>query len=233
MTEDKIGRSETIIRKDLTAQDEMEISRLLETGLSYEEIIPTIKHLKQRRELAVLATHDSGTGVLCKSEITRKIHREIDRSNRHHHSATVFVLDIDGFKAFNDEHGHEVGDLILGALGFTLEESLRDSDLVGRIGGEEFAVLLPETSINSSKPVLERLAEGIGKNSILERFGVTLSVGCCGKSARDKTAQGNELLRNADAAMYVAKQTGKNRVYAYRSGNDSFKLVKKPFINYG
>ncbi len=124
-------------------------------------------------------------------------------------------MDIDDFKVVNDTWGHPEGDLVLKALTRFLQSHVRHADVLSRYGGEEFVVLLPQTSAQQACRLAERLREEIAATPINLSHGpirITVSIGVSSLTAG---MDGEELLRTADAALYRAKQTGKNRVCTY------------------
>lgn len=130
-------------------------------------------------------------------------------------SLCVAFIDIDHFKPINDHHGHAVGDAVLTAVARTLKASVRQQDAVARIGGEEFAVLMPDATLAVALPVAERLREAVQAMKVViggAELRVTVSVGLAASSLPHRTA--DNLLQEADAAMYRAKQGGRNRVVA-------------------
>ena len=118
-------------------------------------------------------------------------------------------MDLDGFKAVNDTHGHEVGDRVLKALARCLEEHLRQSDRAVRLGGEEFAVLLPETGLPQALRLAERLRRAVAALKVPPVEGLSASFGVAQAGPTDSPLS---LLRRADEALYRAKRAGKNRV---------------------
>jgi diguanylate cyclase (GGDEF)-like protein len=127
------------------------------------------------------------------------------------------MLDLDHFKSFNDKYGHDAGDLVLREWGRVLLEKLRKSDIACRYGGEEFVVILPDSSLSNTCQRLEQLRRLFERLEI--RHGgqllatTTLSAGIA--TAPDHGSSSEELLRAADEALYAAKQAGRNRVVAY------------------
>jgi diguanylate cyclase (GGDEF)-like protein len=113
------------------------------------------------------------------------------------------MIDIDHFKAINDKEGHAAGDAVLKTLADVIRQNVRKSDVAGRVGGEEFAVLLPETTIEAAAGIAERI------RSSAEERGFTLSAGVAAVGPEDKLER---LMARADAALYTAKRDGRNRV---------------------
>jgi diguanylate cyclase (GGDEF)-like protein len=133
------------------------------------------------------------------------------------------MVDIDFFKKINDAHGHSTGDLVLQALSGLFERELREVDIVGRLGGEEFAIVLPQTDGTNAIEVAERLRQGVADTGIVRPQGLpihfTISIGVAVLQASTVTVlQGATnieiLLSQADKALYAAKRTGRNRVIA-------------------
>jgi len=123
------------------------------------------------------------------------------------------MIDADHFKDVNDQHGHLIGDQVLQGLAIRLKKNLRADEILGRYGGEEFAVLLPETSLKSARQVAERLRADIDRNPITSDRGsirVTVTIGAACVSDLDERI--DQLLDKADKALYKAKQAGRNRV---------------------
>jgi len=161
---------------------------------------------------------DSKTGLLNAATWERESATEVARAVRTGSPLAVALLDIDKFKAVNDTHGHLVGDQVLKEIARTLDSLLRDYDLAGRFGGEEFAVLLPQTTAVDAFRIAERVRASIAALNILvpgmasaERIQVTVSIGVAALDAGSKR-QLAELLAAADAAMYRAKACGRDQV---------------------
>lgn len=138
--------------------------------------------------------------------------KTLDMAERHQHPATFLMLDIDHFKKVNDTHGHHAGDEVLRKFAFTLQAGLRKSDHVGRLGGEEFGVLLTMTGPGFGQEVAERLRESIASinmDSISKGMRITCSIGAA-FYAKGMTI--DQLAKVADDALYRAKASGRNRV---------------------
>jgi diguanylate cyclase (GGDEF)-like protein len=149
--------------------------------------------------------------------------REMRRQRRSRHTLCVAMLDLDHFKAINDSHGHHAGDRVLVAVGRAMKESLRVSDIACRYGGDEFLLILPETSLAGAVRAIENLRSRIDKavDFPAEQIRMTTSVGITEVHTDEEDA--NEVIRRADMAMYEAKRAGRNRVAVSRpsAGQDS------------
>jgi diguanylate cyclase (GGDEF)-like protein len=167
------------------------------------------------RELDRLARTDALTGVANRRQFTDVAEQELARARRYGSDTAVAIVDLDHFKRVNDTHGHAVGDAVLRHLGERFRDELREIDLVARVGGEEFAVLLPETDAASALAVAERLRRSLGEASVTLAAGaalhVTVSIGVAAVSAGGEL---DDLLRRADDALYRAKHGGRDRVAA-------------------
>ena len=174
-------------------------------------------NIRLRRELEratlvaeEVARTDHLTGLYNRRAFTELGGAAVDYCHRHGLPVGLLLLDLDRFKAINDSLGHSAGDEALRAFGRLLKESLRGSDVCGRVGGEEFAVVLPHTTREQAQVVAEKLRAGCARLAVEspeDRFGFTVSVGVAHGPYDYET-----LLRHADAAMYEAKLGGRNRV---------------------
>jgi diguanylate cyclase (GGDEF)-like protein len=183
--------------------------------------LPVVALLQRSLRHAQLVTDsraDSKTGLLNAATWERESATEVARAVRTESPLAVALLDIDKFKAVNDTHGHLVGDQVLKEIANTLNSLLRDYDLAGRFGGEEFSILLPQTKAVDAFRIAERIRASIAALNILvpgmssaERVQVTVSIGVAALDAGSKR-QLAELLAAADAAMYRAKACGRDQV---------------------
>jgi diguanylate cyclase (GGDEF)-like protein len=156
-----------------------------------------------------LALTDSLTGLPNRRALTRQIERELTRARRYNRALVVALLDVDHFKAINDTHGHDVGDRVLREIGRTAREELRDTDVLGRWGGEEFLLIAPETTLVQGRALAERVRTRLAETRILDRLRVTVSIGVAAVRG-DETMK--DVVRRADDALYQAKAHGRDQV---------------------
>jgi len=164
-------------------------------------------------DLRRLATTDALTNVPNRRHFMETTENESRRFHRYGHPLSLILFDIDHFKQVNDTHGHAAGDKVLSRLSQACTTALRDQDVIGRLGGEEFAVLLPETDLAAAAAVAERLRETVERVSpgwSGGEFVVTISIGVTAWEADDATIE--PVLHRADGALYEAKRQGRNRV---------------------
>jgi diguanylate cyclase (GGDEF)-like protein len=165
-------------------------------------------------ELRRLASIDELTGVANRRWFTAMASRELERCRRFNHQLSLLMIDVDHFKKVNDTHGHAVGDEVLKAFTRVLEGNLRSVDLLGRLGGEEFAVMLPESDHSAATRTAERLRTSV--ESLIfpladgSNLNITTSVGIAILTGAGETL--DSLLARADSALYTAKREGRNRV---------------------
>jgi diguanylate cyclase (GGDEF)-like protein len=171
--------------------------------------------LRQREALRALATTDALTGIANRGHLMQVGEQEFARARRYGQALSVLMLDIDRFKSVNDRWGHPTGDQVIRVVAQTLRSLARGQDLAGRLGGEEFALLLPATPLAGARAIAERLRQSV-QDSMSVRTGedeavrCTVSIGVAALSAQD--ADFDSLLQRADRALYLAKDGGRNRV---------------------
>lgn len=174
--------------------------------------ITQIKHYQQ--ELERLSQYDELTGLFNRRHFISLSRHELSRSARYGGELSLLMLDVDYFKRVNDEYGHRAGDLVLAAISLEIRQALRETDIPGRLGGEEFAVLLPETGPEKAIQVAERLRKCIAGKSIDigdgKQITCTLSIGIAAKPAEENDLE--KLLHRADTALYAAKDAGRDQV---------------------
>jgi diguanylate cyclase (GGDEF)-like protein/PAS domain S-box-containing protein len=169
------------------------------------------KRLEQ--DLMRLATTDPLTGIANRRRFFDQLEVELARARRHGRSLSLIMVDVDHFKQVNDEHGHAVGDTALRALVEAMLEVLRSEDLVARLGGEEFAAILPEVDADGAMAVAERLRSRLGAVGVNAPEGTvrcTVSIGVA--QARPAHESPERTLKRADDALYEAKRAGRDRV---------------------
>ena len=164
------------------------------------------------RRLEALAQTDPLTDALNRRALTDRLNAELERARRYDSMVTLLMIDIDHFKRINDSHGHITGDEVLKAVAGALKNSLRNIDMVFRYGGEEFMVLLSNTSREAAAMVGERLRVAVlGLQYLVDgrAIDLTVSIGCATLRPGES---GDSLQRRADNALYVSKREGRNRL---------------------
>jgi diguanylate cyclase (GGDEF)-like protein len=164
-------------------------------------------------QLERLAMTDELTGLANRRAFFVRGEEELKMARRYASPLSLLMLDIDRFKGINDNHGHQVGDQVLQLVAATMQTLIREVDKLGRIGGEEFAILLPNTGPEEASKLAERLRRGVEEKTLRREnqvICVTISVGVASFGSTTKTL--DDLLRDADAALYLAKNQGRNQV---------------------
>lgn len=169
-------------------------------------------------ELRQIATTDSLTGALTRRAFEVDVNRELKRTERYGHDLSLITLDIDHFKAVNDCYGHAAGDLVLKTVVAAINQEVRPSDFVGRLGGEEFVIALPETDINGARLVAERIRQKIADTVMQVQSTAIRVTASFGSSSYDRgSIAWTNILERADVALYEAKEGGRNRVVCHKS----------------
>ena len=159
------------------------------------------------------AITDDLTGLVNRRRFIEALDAEIERARRFGSALTIVLADLDNFKQVNDEFGHHGGDVVLRAFADLIRSHVRDVDVSGRIGGEEFAILLPETDREGAALVAERMRRSLNAVPIALSEDAAIHAACSfGVAELRPQQEGDDLLRAADAALYRAKDEGKNRV---------------------
>lgn len=179
---------------------------------SHELKNPKVIEIHVYAETARQAAIDELTGVFNRRFFDAAIEREAKQAMRRNREFSLLILDIDNFKKINDTHGHTTGDAVISALGKLLKRSIRSEDTPCRIGGEEFAVLLPETGIDGAMVVSEKIRSEFSKLKIASTD-LSLSGGLA--TFPGDAAGAAELIDRADQMLYFAKYSGKNRIICY------------------
>jgi diguanylate cyclase (GGDEF)-like protein len=159
--------------------------------------------------LEEMVNSDSLTGIYNRRFFTEFLHNEIIRSERYKKAFSLIMLDIDFFKNINDNYGHDVGDKILKELSGIIAQCIRKSDLFARVGGEEFAIVVPETDLEAAMQLAEKIRLKVEESIFTKDLKVTISLGLSPYLDKDDN---NTIYKRADNALYKAKGNGRNRV---------------------
>ncbi len=175
--------------------------------------------LEQRARIDVL------TGLFNRRHFEERLKEEISRHSRYGNEFSIFMLDLDNFKSYNDAYGHPAGDILLNQIGKIIKSSIRNADQAFRYGGDEFVAILPETTREDAWVVAERVRAQLAEEMERQTIAITCSIGLANYPADGVVA--DELVAVADNALYYAKRTGGNRIYL------SSKILPKPPDNGG
>ena len=176
------------------------------------QLVATFKSARLYAEVVELSLTDSLTGLQNRRYFDIALKNEVDRSRRFNRGLAVMMIDIDHFKEYNDTFGHPAGDEALKYVSACLLNNRRKADVVARVGGEEFAVILPETNLDGALDVANRIRMAVAGESEFKRQ-LTVSVGITELSEAEYSIE--SLIQQADEALYKAKHTGRNRITVY------------------
>ncbi|MCG9013726.1 GGDEF domain-containing protein, partial [Laribacter hongkongensis] len=183
-------------------------SRILQRLVYFNNVLIN-ELVSSNRELEKLSSTDRLTGLANRLRLDEEVARQISLAQRHAQEFSLILLDLDHFKLVNDQHGHQVGDRVLIEIAALLRQTLRNSDTAGRWGGEEFLIVLPQTSVESARKVADKLRRTIAGHNFGSVGPQTASFGIAVWHAGD-TAK--TLFVRVDHAMYQSKRDGRNRV---------------------
>ncbi len=212
---DKESKHPTVEATPLIKQEINHLKSTNQKLTSHNKILKQeiLKSRIKEKELHKQATTDFLTNVLNRRAFFEKAQEEVERTLRYKNKLSVLILDIDHFKSINDSYGHHAGDEVLKKFIQSVENTLRNSDFIGRIGGEEFAVLLPETELDKALIIGERIRDLIGNITIPVdhlTLRLTVSLGAAEYNSGEKNIYST--IKRADAALYRAKESGRNRI---------------------
>lgn len=199
----------------LAEENEVRVQEMQQRVAALEQI--NLDLIVKAKILSEASSRDSLTGLYNRWFVVDKIESEINRSLRSGSPLTLMMLDIDHFKQVNDTYGHAAGDQVLQSVGRLLKESCRVYDVAGRYGGEEFCIVLPDTKVDNSSAVANRIRERLQMTELAfgrDSVAVTASIGVAGLETGDaeNIFSGAALIERADRALYSAKHRGRNRV---------------------
>ncbi len=232
------GFAATVVRRQNRRISEL--TERLAAGVGEDEL-SVARHIRDRRlreafdQLArriaqtwTLATQDQLTQLTNRQALLTRLELEIERATRYEHQLSIVMIDIDHFKRINDTYGHAAGDIVLNRLARAIAHSVRNVDIVGRYGGEEFMVILPETDVAAAASVAEKIRRLAGREEIELVDGnvvtATLSAGVAGGLGLHVRL--DALIRDADHALYSAKSLGRDQVYVFREVADDRSIRK-------
>jgi two-component system, cell cycle response regulator len=208
----KAGAADFITRPFNNDQIKITIKKVLETK--------RLKKLAGEREFyKQLSNHDEMTGLANYRACHETLEKETERAKRYNRPLTIMMIDIDDFKCCNDTYGHLAGDTAMVQIAGLIKKQTRASDVATRYGGEEFMVILPETTIEEASAVAERIRESIAEHQFVSEEGApmaSLSVTIGLSALPDHAATKKDLIRTADIALYKGKTMGKNRVVVFQ-----------------
>jgi diguanylate cyclase (GGDEF)-like protein len=178
------------------------------------------RRIKLYKEIETLAITDALTGIYTRRYFLERFEEEIKRAQAHKGKMAFLMLDVDHFKMINDQYGHLTGDEVLKQVAMIIKESIREIDIAGRYGGEEFCVVLPDTDSAAAVMVAERIRKAVEKKVIKAydaTLRITISIGVAAFPSDGKIAE--ELMDKADWSLYRAKSQGRNKVAAFGEYN--------------
>lgn len=175
-----------------------------------ERVVERTQELNEAIEkLRMLATTDTLTDIHNRYSIMKMLDLEISRSKRYSEALSIFMYDVDSFKRVNDTYGHQAGDEILHALTKVVQNSLRDIDVVGRFGGEEFLVIMPSTPLLNARDVANRVCKEVANHKFQSIEQLTISIGLAELNSNETM---DMFFSRVDKLLYKSKNSGRNRV---------------------
>lgn len=193
-----------------------EEEQIEEFSIMAEQLALEVKKVSLYERVQTLAITDGLTNIYVRRHFLERLNEEVARSRRHNLKLSLLMMDIDHFKQCNDTYGHLVGDIILRDIARIMKEQVRQIDLVGRYGGEEFVIALPDTNKTRAAGIAERIRQSIETHQFKaydETITTTISIGIAvyPEDGKDVAA----LIDRADQALYKAKEEGRNRVFSF------------------
>ncbi|MEK6926346.1 MAG: GGDEF domain-containing protein [Nanoarchaeota archaeon] len=190
------------MKREIKNFNKFDLKLIKEIQNSFEKMHSSISLLYN------LAIHDEKTGLYNNRFYENQLDFEIEKTQRKKRNLSLIMTDIDFFKKINDEYGHIKGDEILAKLAKVINSQIRKYDIASRFGGEEFAIILPETTSEKAKILARRLQKAVEKDSFLKKYKLTLSIGITQFKSKDSK---KSFKIRADKALYQAKKSGRNK----------------------
>src|SRR5213078_1523764 len=209
-----------MVNDDLTIERDLAIEAVLaKLAPEDREVIDEALRRAEKTEaqLRYIADHDSLTGLLDRRRFRAELDQYVSFSGRYGGQGAVMIIDIDGLKAINDSHGHHAGDVLIRQIAGILRERIRATDIVARLSGDEFAVLMPQTDTSGALQLGEDLRSQVAEDPTpaQDTPGVTISVGIT-MFGGDRELSAEAVLVAADQAMYRAKEDGRNQIALFQ-----------------
>jgi len=198
--------------------DDVDLSLLEILGPQIAVALESAEWHERATQFQLMSITDPLTGLLNRRYLEERLADELSRSERYNYAMSCLMIDIDDFKSYNDRNGHQAGDVALKITAHALKGTLRSADVACRYGGEEFCILLPQTSISEAGVIAERMRQRVaereypfGKSQPLGNVTVSIGISTLGKHIDT----GEKVIAAADRALYTAKSQGKNRIEFY------------------
>ncbi|PCI28324.1 MAG: hypothetical protein COB67_06650 [SAR324 cluster bacterium] len=221
------GKREHDLKQTLCEQDDLveSLSSRQQDTLKRCDLVEKVNlQLQQTNQyLESLASIDELTGIYNRRYLLEQMQKEWARSRRYQYPIALILFDVDHFKLFNDHYGHQTGDQVLRLMAQTSQSILRDSDIMGRYGGEEFLIMLPETSVFNAALVAEKIRALVEKLEFTQegdKLRIAVSLGVAGRKKETRETM-ESVIQRVDQAMYQAKHAGRNQVYICRQKSPS------------
>jgi diguanylate cyclase (GGDEF)-like protein len=230
----RLDRLSRALEATLSSEEQVEIPV---RGVAAEQRLARAFNAAARafRQVEAQATRDRLTGIVNRPTLLSALTAEVERANRYKTDLSVAFIDIDRFKEINDSHGHNAGDAVLRHVAELVRSNIRGPDLLGRYGGEEFMLMLPETAPGAAMELAEKLRNRIMQSPVTipggERVRATISIGIAGGEGGELRV--DQLVEEADSAMYAAKSLGRNRTHLFRSVGDETRVRSAPISPIG
>ncbi len=204
----KTAQDELYRQNELLRHDKATLKNLVEERtLELQKLNKTLQH--QLEEISHIASHDRLTSVYSRHMFEEMLHKELSRAKRYSRPLALIMVDVDFFKEVNDRYGHQAGDTVLREIALALQKDLRDSDLVSRWGGEEFVIILPNTTRQQAALIAEELRTTVEESRFNGGISLTCSFGVTAYHEEDSV---DSLFARIDKALYRAKEFERNNV---------------------